>query len=143
MLLGLGVKAFTCAVLECHVLQFALASRIADRAVERMIAKQKFYRGLACLCNFRRLCGEHLAFSYCRCASGLELRHLLLAHNAHAARRAQADPRVVAERSNFDACLAASLNQQRPCGSRQLLSINGEGYVSHSSPAPSLRNCAA
>jgi len=40
---------------------------------------------------------------------------------------------VITKRRNLDARLAASLNQQRPRGSRQLLSIDRERYVSHSS----------
>ena len=39
MLLGFGVKAFAGAVLEGHVLQFAFAACIADRAVKRMVAE--------------------------------------------------------------------------------------------------------
>ena len=64
-------------------------------------------------------------------AGGLQLAHLLLAHHAHAARRLQAEPRVVAEGRNLDARLAAGLNQQRPRGSGQRLSIDCEGYVCH------------
>ena len=49
VLLGLGVEALAGAVLEGHVLQFALAAGVADGAVERMIAEQQFDRGLASL----------------------------------------------------------------------------------------------
>src|SRR6266853_5376935 len=35
------------AVRECHVLQFAFAARIADRAIERMVPQQQLDHGLA------------------------------------------------------------------------------------------------
>src|ERR1700684_3107971 len=47
MLLGLDVEAFASAVLEGHVLQFALAAGIADRAVEVMVAEEELDGGLA------------------------------------------------------------------------------------------------
>ena len=40
MMLGLGVEAFARAVLEGHVLQFALAAGIAHRAIERVVPQQ-------------------------------------------------------------------------------------------------------
>ena len=54
MMLGLFVKALAGAVLEGHVLQFALAAGVADRAVERVIAKQQLDGGFARLGDFRR-----------------------------------------------------------------------------------------
>jgi hypothetical protein len=38
--LGFGVEAFTRAILECHILQFALAAGVADRAVKRVVAEK-------------------------------------------------------------------------------------------------------
>src|ERR1035441_1250429 len=136
VLLGLFLKALARTVLEGHVLQFALAARIADRAVERVIAKQQLDGGFASLCNFRRLGDEDLALGDGRGAGGLQLGHFFLAHDAHAAGRLQAEPGVVAEGWNFDARLAAGLNEQSPRWCGQLLSIDCEGYVCHSSPAP-------
>ena len=52
MLLGLGVEAFAGAVLEGHVLQFALAAGIADGAVERVVAEKQLNGGLARLRDF-------------------------------------------------------------------------------------------
>ncbi len=52
VLLGLGVEAFAGAVLEGHVLQFALATGIADRAVEGMVAEKQFDGGFAGLGDF-------------------------------------------------------------------------------------------
>ena len=131
VVLGLDVEAFAGAVLEGHVLQFALAARIANGAVERMIAEQQLDGRFARLGNLFRLGDEHLALGHGGGASGLQLRHFFLAHDAHAARGLQAEPRVVAESWNLDAHLAARLDEQRSRGSCQLLSIDCEGYVWH------------
>ena len=134
MLLGFGVEALARAVLEGHVLQFALAAGIADRAVKRVVAEQQLNGGLARLGNFSRLGDEDLALGYGGGAGGLQLAHFFLAHHAHAAGGLEAEAGVVTESRNLDARLAAGVNQQRPRGSRQLLSIDCEGYVCHSCP---------
>ena len=136
VLFGLGVEALARAVLEGHVLQFALAAGVADRAVERVVAQQQFNRRLARLRNLRRLGDEDLALGDGGGAGGLQLGNFFLAHHAHAAGGLQAEAGVITEGRNLDARLAASVDQQRPRGSRQLLSIDNEGYVCHSSPAP-------
>ena len=63
VLLGLGVKAFAGAVLEGHVLQFAFAAGIADRAIEGMVAEKQLDGGFTSLGDFRRLGDEDMAFS--------------------------------------------------------------------------------
>jgi hypothetical protein len=85
VLLGFDVEAFAGAVLEGHVLQFALAAGIADRAVEGMIAEQQFDGGLAGLGDLGRLGDEDLALGDGGGAGGLQLGHFFLAHDAHAA----------------------------------------------------------
>ena len=45
--LDFGEAAFARAVAEDHVLQFALAALVADRAIERMVGEQEFQRGFA------------------------------------------------------------------------------------------------
>ncbi len=85
VLLGLGVEALAGAVLEGHVLQFALAAGIADRAVEGMIAEQQLDGGFAGLGDFRRFGDEDLALGDRGGAGGLQLGNFLLAHHAHAA----------------------------------------------------------
>ncbi len=121
MLLGLDVEAFTCAVLEGHVLQFALAASVADGAVERMVAEQEFDGGFAGLGDLGRFGGEDLAFGDRGGAGGLELGHLLLADDAHAAGGLQAEAGIVAEGGDLDAGLAAGVDEQRACGSGELL----------------------
>ena len=129
---GLGVEAFPGAVLEGHVLQFALAAGVADRAVERVVAQQQLDHRLARLRNLGRVGDEDLSLGDRGGAGGLQLGHFFLAHQAHPAGGLQAQPRVIAEGRNLDARPAAGVNQQRPGRSRQLLSIDNEVYVCHS-----------
>jgi len=53
VVLGFGVEAVGGAVLEGHVLQLALATGVADRAVERVVAEQKLQGGFAGLDDLR------------------------------------------------------------------------------------------
>jgi hypothetical protein len=57
-----------------------------------------------------------------------------LEHDAHTAGGLQAKAGVVTERRNINARLAASVDEQRPRGSRQRLSIDYEVYVCHQNP---------
>ena len=132
--LGLGVKAFACAVLEGHVLQFALAAGIADGAVEGVVAKQEFDGGFARLDDFRRLGDKDLALRDGGGAGGLQLGHFFLADQAHAAGGLQAEAGVVAEGRDFDAGFAAGFNEQHARGSGELFSVDGESYVWHLNP---------
>jgi hypothetical protein len=117
MLLGLDVEALACAILECHILQLALAAGVADGAVERMIAEEKFDGSFAGLSDLSGFGGEGLAFGYRGGASGLELGYLLLADDAHAAGGLQAEAGIIAEGGNLDACFAAGVDEQGACWS--------------------------
>ena len=134
MMLGLGVEAFAGAVLEGHVLQLALAARVADGAVERVVAEEQFDGGLARLRDLGRLGDEDLAFGDRGGAGGLQLGNFFLAHDAHAAGGLEREAGIVAEGRNLDAGLAAGVNEQRSRGSGELLSVDSEGYVGHSCP---------
>jgi hypothetical protein len=129
--LGVDHKALAGTVLECHVLQFALAAGVADGAVERVIAEEEFDGGFARLGDLGRFGGKYLAFCDGGGAGGLELGDLLLADDAHAAGGLKAEAGVVAEGGDFDAGFAACLNEQSPCGSGQLFAIDCECNVCH------------
>ena len=133
MMLGLDVLAFACAVLEGHVLEFTLATRVADRAIERVIAEKQFDGGLARLRDFGRVGDENLALGHGGGAGGLQLGNFFLAHDAHAAGGLEAEAGVIAEGWNLDAGFAAGVNEERPRWSGELFSIDCEGYVRHSS----------
>ena len=79
--------------------------------------------------------GDDHAFADHRGAGGLQLGHLLDLHQAHAASALQREIRVIAERGHFDAHALAGLNQQRPRGSRDLLAVHRDVYVSHNRSA--------
>ncbi len=106
------------AILEGHVLQFALAAGIADRAVEGMVGEQDFKRGLARLHHLLGLRLHHHAFGDGRGAGGLHLGHLFDFDQAHAACALERESGVVAEGGNLDAILLAGLNEQGALGSR-------------------------
>jgi hypothetical protein len=133
MLFGLDVEALAGTVLEGHVLQFALAAGVADRTVERVIAEKQFDGSFSCLRDLGRFGGEALPFGDRGGAGGLELGDFFLADDAHAAGGLQAEARVVAEGGNLDACFTAGVDEQRACRGCELLSVDGEGYVWHSS----------
>ncbi len=124
--------AFACAVLEVHVLQFALAAGIADGAVERVVAQNQLDHGFARLRDLFGLSDEDLAFGDLRSAGGLQFGHFFLAHQAHAAGGLQREAGIVAEGGDLDAGLAAGVNEQRSRGCGELLSVDCEGYVGHS-----------
>ena len=79
------VAAFAGAVAEDHVLQFALAALIADRAIERVIGEQELQRVLARLFDLLGLGAHHHAFGHRQSACRHHLRHLFHFHQAHAA----------------------------------------------------------
>src|SRR6185503_12932272 len=129
VLLGVDHEAFARAVFEGHVLQLALAAGVADRAVERVVAEEEFDGSFAGLGDLRRFGCEYLAFSDSRGAGGLKFGNLFLTNDAHAARGLEAEAGVVAEGGDLDAGFAACLNEQRSCGSGQLLAVDCECYV--------------
>ncbi len=131
MVLHVHELRFGGAVLEGHVLQFALAAGIAHRAVERMVGEQQLEHRLARLLDLVALGGDHHALGDRRGARGLQLGHLLDFHQAHAAGALQREAGVIAERRHLDARALAGLNEQRPRGNGELLAVDSEGYVSH------------
>ena len=131
VLLGLGVERLGGAVLEGHVLQFALAAGIAYRAIEGMIAQQQLDGGFARLGDLVAFGGDDHAFGYRGGAGGLQLGHFFQADQAHAASCLQREAGVVAKLGDGDAGLAAGLDQQSACGCGELFAVDGKGYVSH------------
>ncbi len=100
---GFGEAAFAGAVAEHHVLQFALAALVADRAVEGVVGQQEFERVLA---GGSHLCG--VGMDYHAVADGqrtrhLQLRHFFHFHETHSAGSLKGVAFVVAERRNLDA----------------------------------------
>src|ERR1051326_6498674 len=112
VLLELHVLRFRGAVAERHVLQFALAARVTYRAIQRMVAQQDLHHALARLLYFVAVGTNHHSIGDGNGARGLQLGHLLNAHQAHPARALQRKVRVIAERGNFDARALAGFDQQ-------------------------------
>jgi hypothetical protein len=131
VLLDLNKFRFARAVLEGHVLQFALAAGVADGTVERVVAEQELECRFAGLRDFRALGGDHHAFGDRGGAGGLKLGNFFEAHDAHAAGSLEREAGVVAEGGNLDAVGAAGLNEQRARGCGELFAVDGECYVSH------------
>ncbi len=131
MVLDLDELRAACPVLEGHVLQFALAARVAHRAVERMVGQHQLQHGLARLMDLVRIGGDDHALGHLGGAGGLQLWHCFNALQAHPARRLQRQAGVITEGRNFDADFAASLQQQRSRGSRDCFAVDREGYISH------------
>ena len=131
MVLGLGVEAVGGTVLEGHVLELALAAGVADGAVEGVIAEQELEGGLAGLRDVGGLGEDDHAFGDRGGAGGLELGHLLDAHDAHAAGGLEREAGVVAEGGDLDALCLAGFDEQGAGGGGELLAVYGEGYVSH------------
>ena len=136
MVLHVHELRFGCAILEGHVLQFALATGVADRAIERMIGQQHLDHRLASLLDLVALGSGHHALSDRSGACGLQLGHLLDFDQAHAAGALQRQARVVAERRHLDARALASFDKQRPRGNGEFLAVDSKGYISHKNRYP-------
>src|SRR5262245_52397159 len=119
---------FGSAVGERHVLQFALATGVADWAIERMIAEQQFDHALSRLANFIAVGRHYHAFVDAGGAGGLELWHLLDPHEAHTARALEGKIRVVAESWDFDAGGLTGLDEQRAGRRGDRLPVNRDIY---------------
>ena len=129
----LGVEGGGGAVLEGHVLQFALTTGVADGAVEGMIAEQEFECGLACLGDLGGLGRDDHTLGD-RCGAGsLELGHLFDADHAHAAGGLEGEAGVVAEGRDLDAGGFAGFDEQGAGGGGNLFAVYGKGYVWHMS----------
>src|SRR3990172_1859612 len=82
----LDETAFGGPVTKHHVLQLALASLVADRAIERMVAEQKLEHRPPRLRDLCRRGADDHALPHRDGAGGLELRRFLNLDQAHAAR---------------------------------------------------------
>ena len=71
MILGVDVFGLRGTVGECHVLQFALATGVAHRAVQGMVAQQHLHHGLPGLMDFIAVGGDNHSFADHRGAGGL------------------------------------------------------------------------
>src|SRR5215469_1344216 len=116
------------AVGKRHVLQFALAAGVANRAIEWVISEQQLHHALAGLANLVAVGRHHHALRDASGTGGLQLGHFLNAYQAHAACALQRQIRVIAERGYFDADSLAGFNQKRARRRRELLAIDGEVY---------------
>src|SRR5439155_25805929 len=115
ILLRLGILPFNEALFEIapierELLQFALAAAIAHGTIKRVIREQKLeHRTLRFVDLFALGCHDHAVIADNR-ARGLQLRHLLDAHEAHATRCLQSEIGVVAEGGNIELVLAAHVD---------------------------------
>ena len=124
VVLGLHEFRFGGAVGERHVLKFAFAAGVAHRTIQRMVTKQQLDHRLARLTHLIAVRRDDHAFGDYRGAGGLKLGHLFDSYNTHAASALERKPRVVAKRGDFDAYVLAGLDQQRPGGCCDLLSVD-------------------
>ena len=131
VLLEFHEPGFGSAVSERHVLQFALATGVADRAIQRMIPEQQLDHPLAGLADLIAGGGHDHAFADDRGAGGLQLGDFFNLDQAHAACALQGKVWVIAERGHFDAHTLAGFDQQRPCGCRDLLGVYRNVYRGH------------
>ncbi len=124
VVLLLGEALFEVAPVEDHLLQLALAAAVADGAVQRVIREKKLdHPALRLLYLLRLRSDDHPVRAVDR-AGGLKLRHLLDAHEAHAARSLKREVGVVAETGNRVPVLAAHVNETRALLGLQLLPVN-------------------
>ncbi len=93
---------FKAAPIESHLLEFAFAAAIANRAIERVIREQKLRHAALRFFDLFALRGDDHSVRAGDRAGGLQLRHLLDAHETHAARRLQSEVGVIAERGNIE-----------------------------------------
>jgi hypothetical protein len=131
VVLGFGVEAVGGTVLEGHVLQLALAARIADGAIEGVVAEEKLQGGFAGLGDLGSLgLDDHALGDRCG-AGGLELGHLLDADDAHAAGCLKREAGIVAEGGDLDAGGLAGLDEEGARGGGEFIAVYGKGYVCH------------
>ena len=104
---------FETAPVERHLLQFTFATAIADGAIKRMIGQQKLDHRALRLFNLFALRGDDHAVGADDRAGGLQLRHLLDAHQTHATRSLQREIGVVTERGNIESLFATDVDQPR------------------------------
>src|ERR1700730_2986707 len=89
------------AIGENHILQFALATLVAYRAIERVVGEQEFEHRLARLMYLLGTGAHNHAWHGEQRARGLQLGRFFDFHQAHAAGRLQREAREVAKRRHF------------------------------------------
>jgi hypothetical protein len=119
------------AVGEGHVLQFALAARIAHRTIQRMIPSSSSSIDFrACLISSLSevtIMPSLITVVHAVCSFGI----FSIFDQAHAASALQRQVGVVAERGDLDAHGLAGLNEQRPRRGRDLLAVHCKCHISH------------
>ena len=139
MNLSFGVATFAGTVTEDHVLQFALATLITNRAIEGVIRQQEFEgrfpRGL----HLSSLRADHHAGTYRKRTSHLHFWHFFHFHQTHAAGCLQRVALVVAEGRNLNPIPLCRFNNQHPGRSFQLLPVDRKfNQISHYAANPEL-----
>ncbi len=131
MILDVNEFRFRGAVGKRHVLKFALAASVAYRTIKRMIAKQHLHHAFARLVDFVIVRGYRHPLGDHRRAGGLQLRHLLDPHQAHAASALQRQIGVITKRRDFDTRSLAGFDQKSSGRSRDLLAVNRDVGICH------------
>ncbi len=108
-----GETFFEAAPVERHLLEFTLTTAIADRTIERMIREQKLRHAALGLLDLFALSRDDHAVGAGDGAGGLQLRHLLDAHETHATRSLQREVGVITERRNVETLFATHVDQTR------------------------------
>ena len=116
---------FEIAPIKSQLLQLALAAAIADGTIERVIRQQKLEHRTLGLLNLFTLRRDHHAIGADDGAGGLQLRHLLDTHQAHATRRLQSKVGVVTERRDVELVLAAHVDQPRAFCDLKVAAVDG------------------
>ena len=119
---------FKAAPIESHLLEFAFASTITNRAIEWVICEEKLRHSALRFFNLFTLRGNDHAIRASDCAGGLQLRHLLDAHKTHPARRLQSEVGVIAEGGNIKPVFAAHVDQAGALGYLERFVVDGDVY---------------
>ncbi len=127
--LALVEAADRTAVAQRHVLQFALAALIADRAIQRVVDQQEFHHAALVLQRLLAARGDLHAVQHRRRAGGRRLRRLLHVDQAHAAVGRDRQLLVVAKARDRNASLVGGLDDHRPLGHDQGLAVDLDGHV--------------
>jgi hypothetical protein len=95
------------------ILEVALASLVANGAVERVVGQQELHDALSSLVNEGRVCLDHHAGLYGPCARGHRLRSPLHLDQAHTATSGNHQLLVVAVSRDGNSGLFAGLDERR------------------------------
>ena len=101
-----------------------LLERAQERS-ERMVREEKLRHAALRFFDLFALRGDDHAVGDGDRAGGLQLRHLLNAHQAHATRGLQREIGVVAERRDVVLVLAAHIDQARAFGDLKVFAVDG------------------